>query len=818
MNDLIIFDLDGVITSEEAYWDAAGLTLHELLYSPRYWGLDRSKKGVDGQYHPVKTAQESRLISRAVFPESEILALKGRSINSNWDTCYVTVCLHLIAMLKLLPNFSSVLPLEPWDEVWLAEFRKLMGSITRLGNISMDIAMVRPEGPSLPIMDLEEVFDDPIFHGYIGLELINCLDAFASKVLHMPISNVLSRHSPFWAFCRNIFQEWYLGDALYTDTYGHAPIQSGKPGCITYEKPLLPLQQIRNSLEILRAQGYMLGFATGRVLKEATYPLKMYGLLEYFHEKHISTYDDVERAEAELRNLGDRTLLSKPHPFPFLVAKDSNYTDNDNKSQGFVVVGDSTSDILGGCAAGAITVAVMTGARTPEARTLLAQSNPDFVIEDMTKLPELLEHLDSLTTIQHMQFQERRKAELLLQRWLARHMNVLAESVTLAPKAVSLNSFNGFYRSDGEEYFFKTHIEEQGILEEYYNAEQLYQAGYNIVRPLRTIHEGGQQMVIYPVVHWPVMFDLIRAVEVGNAEEYSCDLLVSAEKQECAQLLDIYQATFTQSAAAEHALAPIHQLYWHRLVGGRFKSFYEGKVIQYPHSMYAVEDSISFNELLSLHWVINGVSQQQTLGELVERAKVVLDPAQDALTVIGHGDAHFGNVFLENALLQGGRPQGSPLHFNKEDLEETKPRYLYFDPAFAGRHSPLLDIIKPLFHNVFATWMYFPQTIAKDMQATVSRRDMTITVEENYTLTPVRQAILQTKVDHLLRPLIAKLREREMLPIHWKEIIQLAMMCCPLLTINLLDGERFPLSISWLGLSLAVQTGNSGIQSWGYEL
>ena len=128
-----------------------------------------------------------------------------------------------------------------------------------------------------------------------------------------------------------------------------------------------------------------------------------------------------------------------------------------------MVVGDSTSDILGGHAAGAITIAVLTGARTSEARSLLAQSNPDFTIEDITKLPELLEHLDSLATIQHLQFQEREKAELLLQRWLARHMNVLAESVTLTPKVVSLNSFNGFYRSDGEEYFFKTHVEEQGI-------------------------------------------------------------------------------------------------------------------------------------------------------------------------------------------------------------------------------------------------------------------------------------------------------------------------------------------------------------------
>ncbi len=104
----------------------------------------------------------------------------------------------------------------------------------------------------------------------------------------------------------------------------------------------------------------------------------------------------------------------------------------------------------------------------------------------MTKLPALLADIDSLVTIQRLQFTERRKAERLLQRWFARHMHLATESVTLTPKAVSLNSFNGFYRSEGEEYFFKTHVEEQGVVEEYYNAELLYQAGYNIVRPLRT--------------------------------------------------------------------------------------------------------------------------------------------------------------------------------------------------------------------------------------------------------------------------------------------------------------------------------------------
>ncbi len=70
-------------------------------------------------------------------------------------------------------------------------------------------------------------------------------------------------------------------------------------------------------------------------------------------------------------------------------------------------------------------------------------------------------------------------------------MHLQVDNITLTPKAVSLNSFNGVYRLNGEEYFFKTHVEEQGVLEEYYHAEMLYKAGYNIVRPLRTLHEEG---------------------------------------------------------------------------------------------------------------------------------------------------------------------------------------------------------------------------------------------------------------------------------------------------------------------------------------
>ncbi len=528
MNSLLIFDLDGVITSEEAYWDAAGLTLHELLYSPRYWNVAGNT-----DYQPASTAEESRRISRTVFPETAILALKARAINSNWDTCYSTVCLHLISLLAFLKKQvgdipQELLPLQPWEASWMAAFRDEFSNKHLYGQWEIQKAF-----PSLT-----ELFTSPPFQGCVGLELINHFDIYASQLLTMPIAGVFSRYSPFWSFCRAIFQEWYLGDALYRETYHHAPTQTGKPGCIHFEHPLLPVEQESAALKTLIEQDYILGFATGRVRQEAEYPLRMYGLLAYFDERHSTAYDDVERAETKLRGHGNQTLLSKPHPFAFLQAANASYEENmlHNPAEvqalpPFIVVGDSTSDILGGRAANAITIAVLTGARTPEARTLLEQSKPDFTIEDMTKLPALLAEIDSLTMIQKLQFSEREKAERLLRLWFARHMHLNVESITLTPRAVSLNSFNGFYRLHNEDYFFKTHVEEQGILEEYYHAELLHRSGYNIVLPLETLHEKDQQMVVYPVIRWPVLFDLMRGLEthaVGTVGNIDIETIASA--------------------------------------------------------------------------------------------------------------------------------------------------------------------------------------------------------------------------------------------------------------------------------------------------
>ena len=39
----VIFDVDGVLLSEERYFDIAALTVWEILYSPKYMGMRAEK-------------------------------------------------------------------------------------------------------------------------------------------------------------------------------------------------------------------------------------------------------------------------------------------------------------------------------------------------------------------------------------------------------------------------------------------------------------------------------------------------------------------------------------------------------------------------------------------------------------------------------------------------------------------------------------------------------------------------------------------------------------------------------------------------------
>ncbi len=225
MNNVVIFDLDGVITSEDAYWDTAGLVLHELLYSPQYWNIAGSSV-----YQPPITAEECRRVSRETLPEAVILGFKAHSMNSNWDTCYAAVCICLIDLLAQLPNHNraALFPLRPWDAAWMAIFREALLT----------------QGASPKVSNAFRRLDAPILRNYVGLELIKLFNIYASEVLGQLVEDVFVYAGPFWLLCQELFQESYLGDDLYRQEYGHAPLQSGKPGCIHFEQLLLPVEDV----------------------------------------------------------------------------------------------------------------------------------------------------------------------------------------------------------------------------------------------------------------------------------------------------------------------------------------------------------------------------------------------------------------------------------------------------------------------------------------------------------------------------------------------------------------------------------------------
>jgi hypothetical protein len=388
---------------------------------------------------------------------------------------------------------------------------------------------------------------------------------------------------------------------------------------------------------------------------------------------------------------------------------------------------------------------------------------------------------DVLQRIQQLQFTDKQAAEQMVLTFVRESFELDVIGVELRPLAVSLNSFNGFLTlADRSRLFFKTHTESRTIISEYYSAGTLAEAGYPIVQPLYSSTEVGKQLLIYEVIDDQSVFDIAWSIEGGDgdslpdlqAAQVAGDMLVSR----------IYQNTLGWQTAEQAEGAVVHQLFHHRLAGGRLADFYGAPArIALPGGEFDMAD------VRRAHWTINGQRYDETLDDLIVRATTLLEPAQAGPAISGHGDAHNGNVFFQ-------RDRGS---------------LLYFDPAFAGRHHPLLDLAKPVFHNVFAMWMYFPADKQRSTAIDLHRQGDRFEVTYQYDLPPVRHMFLDSKVDNVLIPVLRELQGRGWLRADWREYFKAALLCCPLLTMNLADPVRFPPEISLIGLANAVEMGGN---------
>lgn len=378
--------------------------------------------------------------------------------------------------------------------------------------------------------------------------------------------------------------------------------------------------------------------------------------------------------------------------------------------------------------------------------------------------------------------------------------SIPVSDLTINLDRYSLNSLNGFFRSGGDDFFFKFHQEdgEEDMTGEYYRADILARAGLPVDQPVHVSALPGEQLLVYRRRADPrfsdVLFDLDR-----RPDEPAIARAVAAEAAVNDRILAIAKRTLTPVTPAQSAAEPIHRLFHDRLVdmperrypGGRLAGFYAGRTFTFPNDV-----SLPWEALAAARPSINGQRYAHGLGALFDLAHERLAPERlaDAGGIVAHGDAHNANVWYERA--------------TPED------RLSFFDPAFAGDKVPgLLAEIKSTFHNCLAHpfWLYHPDIATERFDASVRLEDGLVHIETDWRPTPLRTRLLEAKARHFWKPWLAVLAARGLLPDDWEEMMRLAFFLCPTLVMNLRagaqNGPHTPLS-SAIALSVALAAGS----------
>ena len=183
---------------------------------------------------------------------------------------------------------------------------------------------------------------------------------------------------------KQIFQEIYLGKALFESTYQVQSKVFHRKGLIEQETLLID----KSTLENLSSRN-ILAIATGRPRIEADYPLGLFNLKKYFTS--ILTLDDcINEEQKRFKKCGKKVSLSKPHPFML----DAIAGALENRVSAHYYVGDMPDDMMAASnsSAGFTGIGILKSSSDKESlRIDLKRSGADHIIEDFDELYKILE-------------------------------------------------------------------------------------------------------------------------------------------------------------------------------------------------------------------------------------------------------------------------------------------------------------------------------------------------------------------------------------------------------------------------------------------
>lgn len=337
--DTVLFDMDGVITSEQQYWNSAALTVFEMLHSNKYFG--------NQPFDALDAEKNMNNIRKAVFFDDKLIALaKTMGVNSNWDLVYVVLSAALILETK-------------------SDFEKVYSYLSSIKS--------------------DDVFE---IYTHLAQEL--------AKKAGLTIE-YCTRLQELWTTCSYVFIEWFYGSSLFEKCLNKVPNEKGKHGLFSKEEPIIPMKKLHELLSLLKDAGKRLGVGTGRPGVEALSPIDSWDIHKYFSDDAIIDYTYLSEVEKNL-NLAERNInLVKPHPYMFLKGVFGKEYDDEKiisgdydvlKCKKTLVVGDAASDMFSAFAAGCDFAAVLTGIEGKAAKSFFEKEGATYILDDVTCLME----------------------------------------------------------------------------------------------------------------------------------------------------------------------------------------------------------------------------------------------------------------------------------------------------------------------------------------------------------------------------------------------------------------------------------------------
>ena len=324
---LIVFDMDGVLIDVSNSYRATVRQTARLFF---------------------KSAPASEKLPEPLFSLRDLAAIKqSGGLNNDWDLSCLVINL-LFNLIEKPPVYQSK---DPW-----ARYQETI----RQCNVSSLARFL--ESDPMPLSDLlkragktKNSFIYGLFAGDVGS------------------GNII----------KQIFQEVYLGKALFEATYGLNPLFYHDQGFIHREKLLID----KGVLAAL-ARNHILAIATGRPRAEAEYPLTHFDLRKYFTNV-LALEDCLEEEKRRSQAEGHRVSLSKPDPFMLdaIAAKQK------NPLGGYFYIGDMPDDMVAAkkSEAGYKGVGMVMAAADKESlKKELLRAGADYIIEDFDQLKSLL--------------------------------------------------------------------------------------------------------------------------------------------------------------------------------------------------------------------------------------------------------------------------------------------------------------------------------------------------------------------------------------------------------------------------------------------